>query len=145
MSFRATKPNGYDEAKSIAAELKRLCQDTKAATAAGPVSANVIRQLYDRLLSAKARFAIIAAIPGIGAYAQQQEGDPLYDVAAKFTAMTTEINDTINWIIGAIPTGTGGLVLLETWTTSGVSVRTFTTAQTAGLRTELDALIATID
>lgn len=145
MSFRATKANAYDEAKSTAASVKRLCTDTKAAALAGPISANVIRQLLDKLISAKAKFAEITAIPGIAAYAEAQEGDSAYDVSAEFTAMTSEVDGILNWVIANIPTGTGGFVLTETWSTSGVSVRTFSTAQTAGLRTELDALIATID
>lgn len=144
MSFRATKPNAYDLAKSYAAELKRLCQDTKAATLAGPISANVIRQLFDKLLSVDDAFDTVAAIPGLAAYAKAQEGDVNYDVAAAFTAMTDAIDNVISWIITTIPTS-GGFVLLEEWTVDGVDVRTFSTAQTANLRTQLDALIATID
>lgn len=145
MAFRATKANGYDEAKSYAADLKRLALDTKAASAAGPISANVIRQLLDSLLRTKTKLAEVSAISGIAAYAQAQEGDANYNVATEFTAMTNQIDATISWIIGAIPTGTGGFALLETWSSSGVTVRTFSTAQTAGLRTAIDALVATID
>lgn len=142
--FRATKPNAYLIARTTAAELKTLCQQTRDAAAAGPISGSVVRQLLDRLIAGKATFASVAAVPGIATYAEAQEGDPTYDVAAEFNAMTAAIDDAITWILAAVPVS-GGFVLMEQWTAGGVSVRTFSTAQTAGLRAELDALIATID
>ena len=144
MAFRATKPTAYTTAKSTAAQAKQLAQQSRDAMAAGTVSGNVIRQLLDRLLIAKTTFQSVAAVPGIAAYAQAQEGDGAYDVAAEFTAMTDAIDDVGAWILANVPTS-GGYVQMEQWSASGVSVRQFTTAQTAGLRTQLDALIATID
>lgn len=142
MAFRASpqiKTDGYPESKRLALSLKAYCLDVKTASAAGPISGNLAIALHERLIADRARFQAIAAIPGIAAYAQDQENDNAYDVAAEFTAMTAAIASVRDWIIANVTT-TGWV----TFSTSGVATKTFSTAAAAGLRTQLDSLMATI-
>jgi len=142
MAFRASnqvQSDGYTEAKRLANDLKSYCQDVKAATEAGPISGNLAIALHERLISDRARFLAIAAIPGISAYAQSQENDNTYNAATEFTAMTNAIAAVRDWLIANVST-TGWV----TFATSGVSTKTFSTAATAGLRTQLNSLIAAI-
>jgi hypothetical protein len=111
--------------------------------AGGSVSANAIRQLLEAFVAAKAQMQAAASVGGIAAYARAQEGDDNYDVAAEFTAMMAACTAVIDWIVANIPAN-GGYVQLEQWSASGVTVRVFTTTQTAGLRARLDAFIATV-
>lgn len=144
MAFRATKSSEYDRARNVARDLKRLSETRKAESAAGDISASVLRELVNRLVAADAAFAEVASVPGIADYAQAQEGDAAYDVAAEFNAMRAAVQATRDWILNAVPQS-GGFVLVEAWDASGVSQRTFTPTQTAGLRTQLDSLMAAID
>lgn len=145
MAFRAVKADTYNAVRSRATLFKRLANDTKTAMAAGNVSASVIRQLLEGCLAAKAEFTAAAGVTGLAAYAQQQEGDEAYDVAAEFTAMQSAITGIINEIVALVPTGTGGYVLMEKWEATGVSSRQVTPAQTATLRDKLDTFIASVE
>lgn len=143
MAFRASnqiKSDGYAEAKRLAIALKSYCQDVKDASAAGPISGNLAIALHERLISDRARFVAIGAITGMAAYAQDQENDNAYDVVAEFNAMVAAIASVRDWLIANV--STSGWV---TFSTSGVATKTFSSAQTAGLRTQLDSLIATIN
>lgn len=144
MAFRAELATAYASVRSRATQAKKLASDSKALMLAGPVSGNVIRQLLDALIAAKAELQTAAGVTGIVAYAKAQEGDPDYDVATQFTALVDACTGVISWIIANIP-ASGGYVQMETWSASGVSVRTFSTAQTAGLRTQLDTIIAAVN
>lgn len=143
MAFRAIKADSYNDIRNSAANLKRLATDSKNLMAAGNVSANVIRQLLDSFIAGKAKLQAASSVPGIADYAQAQEGDGAYDVQAEFTTMVNACTGVIDWIVTNIP-ASGGYVQLEQWSSSGVTVRTFTPAQTANLRTALDTFITTI-
>ena len=142
MAFRAVKAGTYAEIRSTATQLKKLATDSRTLMA-GTVSANVVRQLLDAFISGKAKLTAASQVSGIAAYAQAQEGDEAYDVAAEFTAMIDACTGVINWIVANIPTA-NTYVQLETWSASGVTVRTFTTGQTAGLRTALQTFEGTV-
>lgn len=129
--------------QDAARTLKSHVQSVKDASAAGPISGNVLVELYLRLVAAKASFDAAAAVPGIAAYARDQFGDEGLDVVAEFTAMSSAITACGTWIATNFP-ASGGYILKDQLTASGVSVRSFSTAQTAGLRTQLDALLGTI-
>ena len=143
MAFRAERASTYTAIRNRATQLKRLAQDSHDLTLDGPVSASAVRQLLDQFILGKAELQAAAQVPGMAEYAQAQEGDPEYDVAAQFTAMINAATAVINWIVNAVPKS-GGYVLHEQWSASGVSVRTFSTNDTAGLRTVLNAFIATV-
>lgn len=144
MAFRAVKADTYAAIRSRATQLKKFATDSKALMLAGPVSASAIRQLLDLFIQGKAELQTASGVSGIVEYAKAQEGDAAYDVAAEFTAMLSACTGVIDWIVANVPTNSG-YVLTEQWSASGVTLRTFSTSQTAGLRTTLDTFIATVN
>ena len=143
MAFRASnqiQSDALSEAKRRANDLKAYLLEVKAASAAGPISGNLAIALMERLVSDKARFTAIAAVPGLAAYAQEQESDGAYNVATEFTAMTNAIDSLGAWLIANVNT-TGWV----TFSAGGVATKTFSSASTAGLRTAIDSLTATIN
>lgn len=132
-------------AQDTARTLKQRATDLKAASLAGPVSGNAIVEFYLALVAAKAVFNATAAVPGIAQYARDQFDNQALDVIAEFTAMTNQTTACGTWISNNFPKGAQGYLLKDQLNASGVSVRSFSTADLAGLRTELDALIATIN
>lgn len=148
-SSSGTKPDTLESAwalaRGLAATLKVRAQSLVSRSNAGPIPASDITQFSAWMADARSQFARIAAIPGIGAYAQEQVGDPALNVAAEFSAMTTAIDNTRAWIVANFP-ASGGFLLASSFDANGrVVERTFDTASLAGFRTQLAALIATID
>jgi len=131
--------------RGTAGTVKSRAQSLRSLSAAGNVSASQILDLTTLLADAKVRFTAAAAVSSLGAYAQAQVGNPSLNVAAEFTAMVAQIDATIAWCFTNLPND-GTYLLAVTMTADGrYSWRTFTPATTAGLRTQLDALIDTID
>lgn len=133
-------------ARGIAAEVKTRSVLLRSTSLAGPISAWSIIDYATFLADAKVAFARCSSLSGINAYAQAQIGDATINVATEFSNMVSQLNATVAWIIANFPKDGGGFLLAATWLADGrITYRTLTTAQTAGLRTALDALIATID
>lgn len=145
----ALKVTNDDAALAYAALKQRLrafrvyTQSVRDACAAGSVSANLLIEYYLRLVQEKAANTAAAAVDGIGQWAQDMDGGVGYDVAAEFTAVNTAIDNTRNWISTNFPSS-GGYIQKDQLTVDGVTVRSFSSAQTAGFRTVLDALLATM-
>lgn len=139
---------GWENAQNIGRQLKAGAESLKAATAAGPVPRSRVLSYEREIRSFRDRLVAIAAVSGMAAYVEGLPNTPAnYDAAAEFTAMRTQIDATITWIRNNFPTnGTppAGTLLERTWGAEGPTELTFTTAQTAGLRTQLDTLIAAI-
>lgn len=119
-------------------------------SASNDISAGYVLLVLDRLREDLSYFNSIASTPGLTQYARDQYADQGMDIVADFNAMMNAITNTINWIVSALPKapadGQGNeYLLLKTIDATGVrSDRLFTPAQTAGLRTQLDSIIATI-
>jgi hypothetical protein len=147
MAFRVNGlGRGYAKAQAEAARLRSYSVSAQAALAAGNVSANAVIQALTTLTGSIAVFDEVTALPGIAAYAQNEENDPTYDVAAEYTAMRTEAIGARDWILTNFPTAVSGEILKDTLENDGsITVRQFTPAQTAGLQTALGQLIATIN
>lgn len=147
MAFPATvttQSKAYTESQAQAASLKTYLQSANAQMAAGPVSCNLVVEIYLALVAAKAKFDATAAVPGIAPYAKDQHNNQALDIVAEFTTMTNAVTACGTWINNNFPKDGAGYLLKDKLDASGVSVRTLSSAQTAGLRTQVDALIATI-
>ena len=91
-------------------------------------------------------FDSVSSLPGLAAYAQNEENDGTYDVVAEFTAMRTEAIGTRDWILTNFPTAPSGEIIKDTLESNGdITVRQFTNVETAGLQSALGLLIATIN
>ena len=136
-----------EETCRFAVAMKQHAERASAKAAAGNVTSTDIIDLDIRLRQWRATLAEAGATPGIGAYAQEQLGDGTLDVAAEFNAMLGAIDNVTGWIRANFPVGSGqaaGYLLARTWGPDGPVDRLFSPTQTAGLRTQLDALAATV-
>lgn len=136
--------DGLSEARSIARTVKRGSQRLHDASAAGDISARGIVIYMDDIQVANDRLAILRVIPGLAAYAKEQYDDAGFDIVAEFVAMTVAIDTVVAWINANIPQGPRWLEIEEA-VNGRLVERMLSPAQTASLRPELLALIATID
>lgn len=109
-------------------------------------SAAVIFTLLDDLRAQIQTWERVAAVPGMGDFAQAALVESERDIVADFTAMVTAALAARDWIVAAFPKDGDGYLLRETFDASGARVeRQFTPQQLGGLVTVMDALAATID
>jgi len=151
--FRASsqiKVNALVEVKSSAIRARALAVQLSNAMAAGDTSAQTILNLLLQVKTLIDRWVALAATPGLAAYAQDQENDATYDVVAEFTAMRTALVAVRDRIINDLPTasappGVAGRIAVYSIDATGTLIADlFTPAQTASLRADLDAFIATV-
>lgn len=143
MAFLASLRAAYSDVTSRASQLKQLATDAKAQMAAGNTTADRIKGILLTCIAAKAANVATAALPNIANYAVTQEGAG-YDVATAWSAMNTAIDAVITQILSDMP-ASGGFILAETWSATGITVRSFTPANTATLQSKLGDLIASIN
>jgi hypothetical protein len=134
--------------RDVAASVKSRSASLNAACAAGNVGSGALLDYATYLADAKLSLQAASSVSGIAAFAQEQIGDATFDIVASFTAMMAQIDATTAWFIANFPKDGSGFLLAKTFAAANngrTQDRQFTPAQTAGLRTVLDALIATID
>lgn len=145
-STGATKSldDAWRNATNTAAAIKQRAQAIVTQSAAGNVGASQIMDMLVFFADAKVILQTSAAVPGIAAYAQTQSGNA--NIAAEFSAMTTQLDATRDWVINNFPKDGSGFLLERTLAADGRWVdRQFSAATLAPFRTVLNALIATID
>ena len=133
--------------RSLAHSVKLSSCSLRDDSAAGVVSARRIAEHLDALTQWNAQLNTLKTTPGLADYAKEQFSDATFDIVQAFVNMQAAIVNTGTWISTNIPkeTVTNRWMLLEEIVNGRVVERTLTTVQTAGLRTQLDALLATID
>ena len=148
MAFKAsvaTQAAGLTKAMQTAQWLQMVCSQAAATMQAGTVSSDLVLQLLDNLRQATTAFQGVAAIPGIAAYAQAQFNDATYNIATEFTTMTNALAAALSWITTNFPKDAQGFSQSYTINADGSKTpASFTSAQTAGLVTALNAVAATI-
>lgn len=130
-------------AAQASTSLKAKCAALRAKSAASGLTYYEIRdQLLPFLKGTKQQFADVAALPDVDLLAAAVTGVPAQDIADSFVAMSAALVGCIEWIEDTLPKS-GGFLLGEAITTDGggvVTPRQFTVQDTAGLRTELQAI-----
>lgn len=127
-----------------AVSVKTYATQVRTEAAAGNIPSSRILDLFINLRQERGLLATAAATPGIAQFARDQKNNQSLDVVAEFNAMLAAIDGTTTWINTNFPKDGGGFLLERTLGVNSPIDRTFTPAQTAGLRTQLDSLIATI-
>lgn len=136
--------SAYVKIKNRALFVRSQSQGLRTA-ANGTVSASTIIDYVTNLARVRAELTALAATPGLGPYAQAQENNPGLNIAAEYQAMIDQVIATTTWIAANFPQDGTGYKLAFTLAANGDMVwRSFDAASLAGLRTVLDALIATI-
>lgn len=133
-----------ERACRTAIQMKALAERTSARLASEDASATEVIELFKQLRSYRSALSDAAAAPGIVAYAQDQLGDGALDVATEFNAMLAAVDAVTGWVQANFPRDGSGYLLAQTWGVDRPADRMFSPAQTAGLRTQLDALAATV-
>lgn len=148
MAFRATNviPQvAYQRARATATNVRANCSSFISQMAAGATSYTLLRDAYIFLQNADADFAALAQTPGLAEYATAQEHDEGYDVAAEFGAMRGAVQAVMTWMSANVPTSVTATAPAQ-WTHSGPLIATtFSVAQTAPLRTLMQAVVASIE
>lgn len=124
--------------------IKKQCQGLRADAAAGSVASGRILSLFQYLRAERVALPSLAATPGLAAYAQQQKNNAQLDVVSEFNALMATIDGVTSWISTNFPKDAGGALLERTLGTDGPTEVLFSPSQTAGFRTQLDAVIAAI-
>lgn len=129
---------------NVAREILSQAEALRDLSAAGDVTGRGIVIYMDNLQQQIDLLDTLSGTAGIVAYAQDQYDDVTYDVVTEFNTMKTAAEAVVAWIDTNIPKN-GVWLLVEEIVLGRLTPRMFTTTDTAGLRTELDALILTID
>ncbi len=145
--LRSVLAKAFNDADSTAIRLRGLAGDLDARLAAGPVSASVILDdLLAELRSSRATLVKSRDTSGVLAYAREQFDDVAIDLPTEFVTLIAAIDATVTWVVDNFPKGTGEwLERYQIGTDGALTDRSFTTAQTVGLRTVLQALFAAIE
>ena len=136
---------GFDKSQQIAGAVKSLAMTIRDESLSGNISRKRLIDFMAQLNRHHSVLGQIAGIEGIQAYARREIDDPTFDLVTAFVDMRAQIAATRDWVAANFPK-TGAAWLVSSYDSAGTeTVLTFTTAQTAGLRTECDSLIATIE
>lgn len=129
-----------------AAGLKSQAQDAVAQTLAGPVDTAWIFNALDVMRAAYFNFERFKGVSGLNAYATAQVPNYAGTMTSDIAATQAAILACVDWIVTNFPKdSTNTYLLAQSLAADGTrTMRSFSTAQTAGLRTQLQALIATI-
>jgi len=148
MAFRASNSvpaKQYEKAKSLAWQVRQLAANRSGSFASGATAAEVLAAV-DNLRSLRIALAQVATTPGIAAYAQAQEDDPAYDVAAEFSALLSAVDEAVSTVVNAVPKDGNGYLLVNNINPDGTLVpREFSAGALSGVRTALDAIVAAIE
>lgn len=134
----------YQQITDEAAEIKRQAASLRAQAAAGNVQSTQILDWFIGLGSSRVTIAALASTPGLADYARNESSNESYDVAAEYTTMLAAIDGSMAWVTTNFPKDGSGYLLARQFSGNTIVDRSFNTAATAGLRTLLDSLTATI-
>lgn len=84
------------------------------------------------------------AAPGLGQYAKDQFGDAALDIVADVNATLAAMAAAVAWIAANFPQDVNGYILKDKIVNGALENRSFTPAQMAGLKTQLNAILATL-
>lgn len=125
--------------------IKKQAQALRADAAAGALPSGRILSMHQYLRAERVALVTASSTPGLAQFARDQKNNQSLDVVTEFNAVIAAIDGVVGWIAANFPTDVATGALLErTLGADGPVERTFTAAQTAGFRTQLDNLIATI-
>lgn len=127
-------------------QVKSASQQIRNASASGPIGANSVITYLGDLADQRDRLTALAAAPGLAAYAQAQYNNGSLNIATEYNAVMAATVTVRDWIIANFPKDGSSNLLEKKFDANGrVTLNTFTSASLATFRTQLDALIATIN
>lgn len=125
-------------------KIKQTTQSLRDDLAAGNVTSGRILSYFQYIRAERAALVTAAATPGLTTYAQNEKQNGTLNIVAEFNTVIAAIDGTTTWISTNFPKDGSGFLLERTLAVDGPVERTFTPATTATFRSQLDALVATI-
>ena len=144
-----TKDDALSAVDRTAARLKAQCAAFRIMSAAGSINADQItEELLRNLIVARDTFAAAAAVPNIAPFVAAERNVTAQAVTDAFNSMASAVASAISWIATNLPKASSGgtqYLAIRTINAEGaMTYRQFTPADTAGLRTTLQVVEATI-
>lgn len=139
-----------EEVDQYATVLKSNAQLQHSVSQAGNLDMEQIRQFFNLLVQVNVLFTQAQSVPGIAAYLNAEKQGTVADPVAEFVAMRNAVTVTLDWLRTNVPQGSFGgtdyklAYLFPANNTEVSSTLKFTSGQTAGYRTVLTTLIATV-
>lgn len=133
-----------------AAILKAAAQQQHALSLAGTLNMDFVRRFFDLLVQSNNFFIAAGAVSGIAAYLNTEKGGSVPNPVAEFTTMRGQVVATLDWLRANVPSATFNSIVHRLgfhFPTDNITQTTplvFTAPQTAGYRTILTNLIATV-
>lgn len=129
-----------------AAGTKQAATNALAQLQAGPVDADWVFGATIIMQNAIQTFNFFKNVPGLNAYATSQISGYAGSMTADITATIAAIQACVDWIVANFPKdATATYLLAYTMAADGSKTpRSFSSTDTAGLQTKLQALIATV-
>lgn len=116
------------------------CSTAITETAAGPIDSEAIVALYRALNAAKERIGEYVLLPGFVQYVKDTEANQAYDIAVEVASLQALISSALLWVETQFPKSAGWLLFLRI-VDGVIEPRSFNSISTAGLRTELQAVV----
>jgi hypothetical protein len=136
----------WEQIKGTFGQVKANTTNLRNDSAAGSVAADRITRYVAMLSDSLDNLAEAVSVPGLLTYAQEQLNDPAFQVVTEYTAARNEMTACRDWIVANFPVDGSGYLLYHQFGVGGrITVRQLPSAQLAALRTQLDALLATLD
>lgn len=133
-----------NQVQNFAAQAKDRATNAVATMAAGPVDTTFVFSLLDALNGLIANLNAVKNTAGLDAYATAQVPGYAGTMSSDITATIAAAQACIDWVVTNFP-ASNGFLLGHSLNVDGTRVpRSFSSAQTAGFRTALNNLLATI-
>ena len=142
---KLTLQKAFDLSRSWSRTVKQTAIDMRAKSLLGTLTRKEVMEYPTTLADAIDDWNAARILPGIGQYARDQIDDQTINLGVDFNAMVTTAGGVRDWVVSNFPNS--GIYLLErSFDANGRTVLgTLSSGATAGLRTQLDLLIAAID
>lgn len=134
--------DAFNGIRNNAAGVKAQAQNALISLQTGSVNSDFLFRMLDQLSSIIVALNAWKVIVGLDTYATEQ--DYTGSLVSDCTSTTTAAQTCITWVVSNFPAA-GGFLQSHTLNADGSRTpRSFTSVQTAGLQTNLQAFIATI-
>jgi hypothetical protein len=138
-------PSIVGNLQNLALSVKSQAQNALISLQTGPVNSAFIFQFLDQMRGLIAQLNSWTSVAGLNAYATANMPGYAGTLTADIAAVVSAGQACIAWIVANFPVDSGGFLQAEKLNADGSRTSTsFTSAQTAGLQTALQAFIATI-
>ena len=135
--------DAYASIRGLAQTAKNVAQNTLASLQGGPVTTDFIFRLLDQLQFFISSVTAWKAVAGLDAYATSLDYSGIMSADCTTTISAAQV--CVTWVSGNFPVDVGGWLLAYKLNADGTRTpNSFTSAQTLGLQTDLQAFIATI-